>query len=241
MRSARARLQGLFSVYKPPGVAWKAVRDAVETQLLKDLNALERPQPRQHVRFLPTTMEGKDGKELTMTVTQTYTVCGLFGKATNDFSDGGKLIEKTTFAAKWHTASERGGMFVGDYGFVLYPYNTSKSHHQGAAGTPPLPLWFLPLRHYCPPQERQEPENSEPLSFLKGPASPRRWSVSQSMGSDQQQPLWRVVLLSLTLTAILLWCALRPETEVDRFLETIMEENTPDQEAKPPLSEQEKP
>ncbi|XP_063000653.1 pseudouridylate synthase TRUB2, mitochondrial isoform X1 [Elgaria multicarinata webbii] len=152
MRAARAALQGLFAVYKPPGVPWSLVRDTVETQLLKDLNLLERPAPRQRIRFLPSTVEGKDGKELTMTVTQvpvladhplvsgpvfthlkigaghrldtkssgvfllgagygnklltdwynahltrTYTVRGLFGKATDDFSDTGKLIEKTTF------------------------------------------------------------------------------------------------------------------------------------------------
>ncbi|XP_061460263.1 pseudouridylate synthase TRUB2, mitochondrial isoform X1 [Rhineura floridana] len=152
MRAAKADLQGLFAVYKPPSVSWKLVRDAVETHLLKDLNSLERPAPRQLVRFLPGMVEGEDGKQLTMTVTQvptladhplvsgpavthlkvgaghrldtrssgvlvlgvghgnklltdlynahltrTYTVRGLFGKATDDFSDTGKLIEKATF------------------------------------------------------------------------------------------------------------------------------------------------
>lgn len=29
------RLEGLFCVYKPPGVHWKLVRDAIETNLLK--------------------------------------------------------------------------------------------------------------------------------------------------------------------------------------------------------------
>ncbi|XP_060613156.2 pseudouridylate synthase TRUB2, mitochondrial isoform X1 [Anolis sagrei] len=152
MRRARAGLQGLFAVYKAPGVHWKLVRDAVETNLLRDLNALQRPPPRKQVRFLPTRTEGKDGQELTMTVasvpmladhplvsgpvfthlkvgvghhldrkssgvfvlgvghgnkllhdlynahlSRTYTVRGMFGKATDDFSDEGKLIEKTTF------------------------------------------------------------------------------------------------------------------------------------------------
>ncbi|XP_034989258.1 pseudouridylate synthase TRUB2, mitochondrial isoform X1 [Zootoca vivipara] len=152
MRLARAGLHGVFAVYKPPGVAWRTVRNSVETHLLRDLNSFERPAPRRLVRFLPSTVEGKDGKELTMTVTQlpamadhplvsgpifrhlkvgvgqhldpmssgvfvlgvgngnkllpalhnahltrTYTVCGLFGKATDDFSDTGKLIEKATF------------------------------------------------------------------------------------------------------------------------------------------------
>lgn len=30
-----ARLQGLFAVYKPPGLKWKHLRDTVELQLLK--------------------------------------------------------------------------------------------------------------------------------------------------------------------------------------------------------------
>ncbi|KAL6112054.1 trub2 [Pungitius sinensis] len=46
------RLEGLFCVYKPPGVHWKLVRDSVETNLLKGLNAApSRPLPRE-VRFL---------------------------------------------------------------------------------------------------------------------------------------------------------------------------------------------
>nr|XP_032653593.1 mitochondrial mRNA pseudouridine synthase TRUB2 isoform X1 [Chelonoidis abingdonii] len=163
-RAARTGLSGLFAVYKPPGVASIRVRDTVETLLLKDcvplfsvpfpveLNSLEQPAVQQQVRFLPTTVEGNAGKELTLTVTQlpvlaahplvrgpefthlkigaghrldtkssgvfvlgvghgnklltdmynahltrAYTVRGLFGKATDDFSDTGRLIEKTTF------------------------------------------------------------------------------------------------------------------------------------------------
>nr|XP_023961896.1 mitochondrial mRNA pseudouridine synthase TRUB2 isoform X1 [Chrysemys picta bellii] len=175
-RAARTRLNGLFAVYKPPGVASIRVRDTLETLLLKELNSLEQPTVPQQVRFLPTTVEGNAGKELTLTVTQlpvlaahplvkgpefthlkigaghrldtkssgvfvlgvghgnklltdmynahltrvcsgtepvwgllcvtpiltrnqgqAYTVRGLFGKATDDFSDTGRLIEKTTF------------------------------------------------------------------------------------------------------------------------------------------------
>ncbi|XP_043354929.1 mitochondrial mRNA pseudouridine synthase TRUB2 isoform X2 [Dermochelys coriacea] len=151
-RVARTGLNGLFAVYKPPGVASIRVRDIVETLLLKELNSLEQPAVQQQVRFLPTTVEGNAGKELTLAVTQlpvlaahplvrgpelthlkigaghrldtkssgvfvlgvghgnklltdmynahlirAYTVRGLFGKATDDFSDTGRLIEKTTF------------------------------------------------------------------------------------------------------------------------------------------------
>ncbi|XP_029466679.1 mitochondrial mRNA pseudouridine synthase TRUB2 isoform X2 [Rhinatrema bivittatum] len=145
-------LQGLFAVYKPPGVHWKRVRDCVETNLLKDLNSLKQPAPRQQVRFLPSTLEGSGGTELTLTatilpvladhslakgpnysylkigaghrldarssgvlvlgvghgnklltymyeshLTKEYTVHGLFGTATDDFSDTGRVIEKTTY------------------------------------------------------------------------------------------------------------------------------------------------
>ena len=41
---ALARLQGLFAVYKPPGLKWKHLRDTVELQLLKG-ECLE-PDPR---------------------------------------------------------------------------------------------------------------------------------------------------------------------------------------------------
>ncbi|XP_019396241.1 PREDICTED: probable tRNA pseudouridine synthase 2 [Crocodylus porosus] len=145
-------VHGLFAVYKPGGVGWPRVRDAVETRLLAGLNSLKQRPPRQHVRFLPGVVEGEAGKELTLVptylpvladhllvkgprftrlkvgaghrldvkssgvfvlgvgqgcrmltdmynahFTKDYTVRGLFGKATDDFSDTGKLIEKTTF------------------------------------------------------------------------------------------------------------------------------------------------
>ncbi|XP_061730384.1 mitochondrial mRNA pseudouridine synthase TRUB2 [Nerophis ophidion] len=46
------RLEGLFCVYKPPGMPWKVVRDTIETKLLKGLDALPPlPLPEQ-IRFL---------------------------------------------------------------------------------------------------------------------------------------------------------------------------------------------
>lgn len=36
----------------------------------------------------------------TLSFFKVYTVGGLFGKATDDFSDTGKLVEKTTFGKK---------------------------------------------------------------------------------------------------------------------------------------------
>ncbi|KAM9595781.1 pseudouridylate synthase TRUB2, mitochondrial isoform 2-T2 [Morphnus guianensis] len=115
---------GLFAVYKPAGVAWGRVREAVETRLLRELNAAPGRAPRQHVRFLPAPGDdgaaglvaarvpvladhplvlgiGHGNKLLTdlynCHLTKVYTVGGLFGKATDDFSDMGKLVEKTTF------------------------------------------------------------------------------------------------------------------------------------------------
>ncbi|XP_063000654.1 pseudouridylate synthase TRUB2, mitochondrial isoform X2 [Elgaria multicarinata webbii] len=284
MRAARAALQGLFAVYKPPGVPWSLVRDTVETQLLKDLNLLERPAPRQRIRFLPSTVEGKDGKELTMTVTQvpvladhplvsgpvfthlkigaghrldtkssgvfllgagygnklltdwynahltrTYTVRGLFGKATDDFSDTGKLIEKTTFD---HITREQLDRIL----------SVIQGSNQKSLLQPPPSPCFLPPRRYRPPKERKEANGSEePLSFSKSPAHPRQWSVGQSMGSDQQQPLWRAVLISLSGIVFLLWCVLRPETDLDRSLRAALEEDAPTQEPQATPPGQEKP
>ncbi|XP_054853637.1 pseudouridylate synthase TRUB2, mitochondrial isoform X2 [Eublepharis macularius] len=286
MRAAKAGLHGLFAVYKPPGVPWKGVRDAVETKLLSELNSLERPPPSQQVRFLPSTVEGKDGKELTLTVTQlpvlaehplvsgpiftylkvgaghrldkkssgvfvlgvgrgnkllgdvyrahlsrTYTVRGLFGKATDDFSDTGKLIEKTTFD---HITGEKLQRILA----VI-----QGSNHKALLQPPPSPC-FCPLRHYRSPKESEEPESSEPLSFSKSNATPRKWTVEQSMGSDYEQPFWRAMLISLTIMAFLLWCVLRPETEIDRILDGTLQlsETQPSpSEPQPSPSEQEKP
>nr|XP_005580815.2 mitochondrial mRNA pseudouridine synthase TRUB2 isoform X1 [Macaca fascicularis] len=147
-----SRLHGLFAVYKPPGLKWKHLRDTVELQLLKGLNARKPPAPKQRVRFLLGPMEGSEEKELTLTatsvpslvnhplvcgpafthlkvgmghrldvrasgvlvlgvghgcrlltdmynahLTKDYTVRGLLGKATDDFCEDGRLVEKTTY------------------------------------------------------------------------------------------------------------------------------------------------
>ncbi|XP_041049908.1 mitochondrial mRNA pseudouridine synthase TRUB2 isoform X1 [Carcharodon carcharias] len=151
-RSLYQTLNGLFAVYKPPGIHWKRLRDTVETKLLKELNSLEQPVLWQQVRFLPSFTEGENGNETSLTVaqlpvlaghpqvkgpafvalkvgaghrldlqssgvlvlgvgngnqqlahlynshlTKEYTVKGSFGKATEDFSDTGRLIERTTY------------------------------------------------------------------------------------------------------------------------------------------------
>ncbi|XP_072106766.1 pseudouridylate synthase TRUB2, mitochondrial isoform X1 [Mobula birostris] len=151
MRAVRA-LNGLFALYKPPGVHWKQVRDTVEANLLKALNSAECPRPEYQVRFLPSVTQDVNGTETNLTVaqlpvlanhprvrgpkfshlkvgagdrldyrssgvfvlavgsgnkqlsylhdchlTKEYTVKGSFGMATEDFTDTGRLIEKTTY------------------------------------------------------------------------------------------------------------------------------------------------
>lgn len=64
------RLQGLFCVYKPSGVHWKLVRDTIETNLLKGLNATPSPPIPQEVRFLPQPgIENEGPRALTLTAT----------------------------------------------------------------------------------------------------------------------------------------------------------------------------
>ncbi|XP_040449371.1 protein CCSMST1 [Falco naumanni] len=75
---------------------------------------------------------------------------------------------------------------------------------------------------------RRDPEGAEAeaegggaIPFSASKASPRVWSVSRSMGSDHERPWVKVLPLSLLGSALLLWCALREETEIDQRLEAI--------------------
>ncbi|XP_031225457.1 mitochondrial mRNA pseudouridine synthase TRUB2 isoform X1 [Mastomys coucha] len=157
--SGLARLQGLFAVYKPPGLKWLHLRETVKLQLLKGLNAQPSPAPEQRVRFLLGPMEGSEEKKLTLRatsvpsltnhrlvrgpaftnlkigvghrldvqssgvlvlavghgcsllteiydahLTKDYTVRGLLGKATDNFCEDGRLVEKTTYD---HVTRER--------------------------------------------------------------------------------------------------------------------------------------
>uniref|UniRef100_A0A8D2LV89 Uncharacterized protein n=1 Tax=Varanus komodoensis TaxID=61221 RepID=A0A8D2LV89_VARKO len=105
---------------------------------------------------------------------------------------------------------------------------------------PPSPC-FLPPRRHRPPKEHKEPNGSQPICFSKSPANPRQWNVKRSMGSDHQQPLWRSMLVSVLVAVFLLWCVLRPETEIDRILESTIQEGALAQETAAPPPGQEKP
>lgn len=145
----------MFCVYKPPGVHWKQVRDTVETNLLKGLNATpSRPVPRgvryllsqsrtensdvpqaltlsatsvpvlskhplvtgpdfQHIRVgvghrldaassgVLVLSVGKANRIMNdlhnLRVTRDYTLEGEFGSATDDFSNQGRVIERSTY------------------------------------------------------------------------------------------------------------------------------------------------
>uniref|UniRef100_A0A6Q2ZNX9 Pseudouridine synthase II N-terminal domain-containing protein n=1 Tax=Esox lucius TaxID=8010 RepID=A0A6Q2ZNX9_ESOLU len=64
------KLEGWFSTYKPPGVHWKLVRDTIETNLLKGINAAPPPAPLHRVQFLAeptnTNVSGGSSDELTI-------------------------------------------------------------------------------------------------------------------------------------------------------------------------------
>ncbi|XP_043575750.1 mitochondrial mRNA pseudouridine synthase TRUB2 isoform X2 [Chiloscyllium plagiosum] len=126
-RSALLRLHGVFAVYKPPGIHWKRTRDTVESKLLNELNTLEQPVIQQQIRFVPSLINNENGNETQLTVTQVpvlashprvlgvgngnkqlnglhhchltkeYIVKGSFGTATEDFSNTGRVIERTTY------------------------------------------------------------------------------------------------------------------------------------------------
>ncbi|XP_010136997.1 PREDICTED: protein CCSMST1, partial [Buceros rhinoceros silvestris] len=63
------------------------------------------------------------------------------------------------------------------------------------------------------------PESEGPTPFSASKASPRVWSVSQSMGSDHERPWVKVLPVSLLCTGLLLWCLFREKTEIDERLE----------------------
>ncbi|XP_012378591.1 pseudouridylate synthase TRUB2, mitochondrial isoform X2 [Dasypus novemcinctus] len=68
------RLHGLFAAYKPPGLKWEHLRDTVEMQLLKGLNAGKPPAPELRVRFLPGPVDSREEGELTLTATHVPTL-----------------------------------------------------------------------------------------------------------------------------------------------------------------------
>ncbi|XP_004613533.2 pseudouridylate synthase TRUB2, mitochondrial [Sorex araneus] len=215
-----ARLHGLFAAYKPPGLKWEHLRDTVELQLLKGLNAgAPRPAPQQRVRFLLGPVEGSEEKELTLTatsvpslanhplvcgpaftslkigvghrldpqasgvlvlgvgrgcglltdlydahVTRDYTVRGVLGKATDDFSEDGRLLERTTYDHVTREKLDRIlAMVQGSHQKALVRYSnvdlqTQEAYEMAVRGLlrplTPSPMLVTGIRclHFAPPE-----------------------------------------------------------------------------------------
>ncbi|MGH0192114.1 UNVERIFIED_CONTAM: hypothetical protein FKN15_003734 [Acipenser sinensis] len=74
------------------------------------------------------------------------------------------------------------------------------------------------------PLNDEEEKDTGPMKFTSSKASHRTWSVDQSLGSHFQRPWWKVLPISLIGLAILLWCFLREESDIDRELERSLSE-----------------
>ncbi|XP_076025804.1 ubiquinol-cytochrome c reductase complex assembly factor 4 [Genypterus blacodes] len=88
---------------------------------------------------------------------------------------------------------------------------------------------FLALSSRSPskkPSGDEEVKN-EPIRFSTSRGSHRAWQVQRSMGSHFQRPWWKVLPLSLLCCGFLLWCTLRPETQLDLQLEKHLYEHLP--------------
>lgn len=73
----------------------------------------------------------------------------------------------------------------------------------------------------------------EPIKFSTSKASHKIWKVHGSMGSQFEQPWWKVLPVSLFCISFILWCTLRSETDVDRNLyENIFELSDEEKEQK---------
>ncbi|XP_002732449.1 ubiquinol-cytochrome-c reductase complex assembly factor 4-like [Saccoglossus kowalevskii] len=70
--------------------------------------------------------------------------------------------------------------------------------------------------------DNQIEDDDKPIPYTSSGAL--KWTVDESLGSRHQQPKWRVALISVTLSAILIWAAFREETEIDKELEKPLEQ-----------------
>lgn len=85
----------------------------------------------------------------------------------------------------------------------------------------PDPRRWLARRQGAEGAAGADPEGEGATPFSVSKASPRVWSVSQSMGRDSGRSWAKVLPLSLLSTGLLLWCVFREKTEVDERLEAI--------------------
>ncbi|XP_029382996.1 ubiquinol-cytochrome c reductase complex assembly factor 4 isoform X2 [Echeneis naucrates] len=76
-------------------------------------------------------------------------------------------------------------------------------------------------------QRPADEENNEPIKFSTSKASHRTWKVHRSMGSQFEQPWWKVLTVSLIATSFLLWCILREDVTIDSQMEKQLYEHLP--------------
>ncbi|KAG9461505.1 hypothetical protein GDO78_016642, partial [Eleutherodactylus coqui] len=55
------------------------------------------------------------------------------------------------------------------------------------------------------PDDTEEKVDDKPIKFTTSKGSHRRWTVAQSFGSDYARPWYKVLPVSLLLSALLLW------------------------------------
>ncbi|XP_037013259.2 protein CCSMST1 [Artibeus jamaicensis] len=78
------------------------------------------------------------------------------------------------------------------------------------------------------PEGEEEDDPNRPIVFSSSKAHPSRWTVEHSLGGERQQPWFRVLPLSLSLMALVIWCFFRQETGADRWLRQVLEEEVPE-------------
>ncbi|XP_047389658.1 protein CCSMST1 [Sciurus carolinensis] len=110
----------------------------------------------------------------------------------------------------------------------------------GAVRALRLAVWAS-RRQHPPPAGRaraqradeEEEDPDRPLRFSSSKANPSRWTVEQSLGKEQQRPWWKVLPLSLSLMAVVIWCFLRQESGADQWLRRVLEEEPTDAPEEP--------
>lgn len=85
------------------------------------------------------------------------------------------------------------------------------------------------------PADREEEEDSNlPIQFSGSKATPVRWTVEHSLGKQQQRPWWKVLPLTLTIVALIIWCYRREESPTDQWLRQVLEEEDEEEPEGPP-------
>lgn len=57
--------------------------------------------------------------------------------------------------------------------------------------------------------------------------------MEHSLGKNERRPWWKVLPITLTLTVLILWCYLRPETSADQWLREVLGEVNEEDEEEP--------